>query len=129
MFFSSNVFNVHNEGLVVLWCSGYHCCTTSFNYAWTQVLHKFKSCLQRVGDLRGSLTMVPTGNKAKPLSPVNHTRKTIHHHCHHHQRLNLQRQWEENTLLVSCSDFFYLGCRAEQPLWGMERQEKEAQKD
>ena len=28
--------------------------------------------------------MVPTGNKAKRLSSVNHTTKTIHHHHHHH---------------------------------------------
>ena len=30
--------------------------------------------------------MVPAGNKAKRLSSVNHTTKTIHHH-HHHQSL------------------------------------------
>ena len=53
--------------LVVLWCSGYCCCTTSFNQAWTQVLHRFKSYLQRVGNLRwwGS----------KWLLLVNHTTK------------------------------------------------------
>ena len=28
--------------------------------------------------------MVPAGNKAKCLSSVNHTTKTIHHHHHHH---------------------------------------------
>ena len=28
--------------------------------------------------------MVPAGNKAKRLSPVNHTTKTIHYHLHHH---------------------------------------------
>ena len=35
---------------------------------------------RRVGDSRwrGSLTMVPAGNKAKRLSSVNHTTKTIH---------------------------------------------------
>ena len=46
---------------VALWCSGYHYCTTSFNKVWTQVLRRFKSCSQHVGDLRwwGSLTMVP----------------------------------------------------------------------
>ena len=35
-----------------------------------------------MGDSRrwGSLTMVPTGNKAKRLSSVNHTTKTIHYH-------------------------------------------------
>ena len=29
--------------------------------------------------------MVPAGNKAKRLSSVSHTTKTIHHHHHHHQ--------------------------------------------
>ena len=64
------------------WCSGYHYCTTSFNQAWTQVLRRFKPCWQRVGDSRwwGSLTMVPAGNKAKRLSSVNHSAKTIDHH-------------------------------------------------
>ena len=40
------------------------------------------SCSRRVGDSRwsGSLTMVPGGNKAKRLSLVDHTTKTIHHH-------------------------------------------------
>ena len=63
-------------------CSGYHYCTTSFNKVWPQVLRRFKSCLQRVRDSRwwGSLTMAPAGNKAKSLSLVNHTTKTIHHH-------------------------------------------------
>ena len=28
--------------------------------------------------------MVPAGNKAKRLSSVNHTTKTIYHHHHHH---------------------------------------------
>ena len=28
--------------------------------------------------------MVPAGNKAKCLLPVNHTTKTIHYHHHHH---------------------------------------------
>ena len=64
------------------WRSGYHYCTTSFSKTWTQVLRRFKSCSWRVGDSRwwGSLTMVPAGNKAKRLSLVNHTTKTIHHH-------------------------------------------------
>ena len=62
------------------WCSGYHYCTASFNKAWTQVLRGFKTCSRRVGDSRwwGSLTMVPAGNKAKRLSSVSHTTKTIH---------------------------------------------------
>ena len=43
---------------------------------------KVKSCSQRVRYSRwwGSLTMVPAGNKAKRLSSVNHSAKTIHHH-------------------------------------------------
>ena len=72
---------------VAQWGSGYRYCITSINLAWTQVLHRFKSCLRRVEDSRrwGSLTMVPAGIKAKRLSLVNHTTKTIHHHHHHHQ--------------------------------------------
>ena len=68
-----------------MWCSGYHYCTTSFNKVWTQVRRRFISCSWRVGDSQwwGSLTMVPAGNKAKRLSSVNHTTKTIHHHHHH----------------------------------------------
>ena len=55
---------------VVLWCNGYHYCTTSFNKAWTQVLRRFKSCSRRVGNLRWwrSLAMIPAGNKAKRLN-------------------------------------------------------------
>ena len=61
------------------WCSAYHYWTSSFNKAWTQVLHRFKSCSRRVGDSRwwGSLTMVPAGNKAKCLLSVNHTTKIV----------------------------------------------------
>ena len=53
------------------WWSGYHYCTTSFNWVWTQVLRRLKPCSRRVGDSRwwGSLTMVPAGNKAEHLSP------------------------------------------------------------
>ena len=52
--------------IAVQLCSGYHCCTTSFNKVWNQVLHRLKSYLRRVGDLRwwDSLTMTTTGNKA-----------------------------------------------------------------
>ena len=66
------------------WCSAYHFCTTLFNKAWNQVLHRFKSCSQHVGDSRwyGSLAMVPVGNKDKCFSLVNHITKTkaVHHH-------------------------------------------------
>ena len=66
--------------------SGHHYFTTSFQKAWTQVLHKFKSCSLRVGDSQWwrSLIMVPAGNKAKRISSVNHTTETIHHHHHLH---------------------------------------------
>ena len=65
---------------MVLWCSSYHYCTTSFNKSWTQLLHRFKSCWQHVGDSRwwGSLTMILAENKAKPPPLVKHTTKTIH---------------------------------------------------
>ena len=36
--------------------------------------------------------MVLTGNKAKRLSSVNHTTKTIHHHHHHQSRIYLPEQ-------------------------------------
>ena len=46
---------------------------------------RFKSCSRRVEDLRwwGPLTVLPAGNKAKRLSSVIHTTKTIH--LLHHQ--------------------------------------------
>ena len=34
--------------------------------------------------------MVPAENKAKRLSSVNHTAKTIHHHHHHHYQGSLK---------------------------------------
>ena len=37
--------------------------------------------------------MVPAGNKAKHLSSVNHTTKTIHHHHHHHHHVNESIQY------------------------------------
>ena len=57
-------------GNVTPWCSGYHYCTTSFNKAWTQILHRLKPCLRCVSYLRWwkSLTMVPAENRAwKPF--------------------------------------------------------------
>ena len=59
-------------------------CRSSFNKAWIQVLQRFISCLQRVGDLWrwGCMTLVLAGNKAKHLSSVNHSTKTNHHHHH-----------------------------------------------
>ena len=60
---------------VAPWCSGYQCCTNSFNNAWTQVLHRFTSCTCYVEDsrLRESLAIFQARNKAKCLSSVNHT--------------------------------------------------------
>ena len=79
--------------MITPWCSGYHYCTTSFIKTWTQVLRRFKSCSRRVGDSRwwGSLTMVPAENKAKRLSSVNHTTKTIHHSSSIHRTLLYER--------------------------------------
>ena len=37
----------------------------------------------------GSLTMVPTENKTKRLSSVNHTTKIIHHHHPHHHHFSV----------------------------------------
>ena len=39
-----------------------------------------------------SLTMVPAGNKAKRLSSVNHTTKTIYHYHHNHHHHHHHRQ-------------------------------------
>ena len=36
--------------------------------------------------------MVPSGNKTKRLSSVNHTTKAIHHHHHHYHRTYQQRR-------------------------------------
>ena len=61
-----------------LWCCGVVVVST----AWTQVLCRFKSCLQGAGDSWrwGSVTMILAGSKAKCLPLVNHTTKTFHHH-------------------------------------------------
>ena len=70
------------ENLIIVepWCSGYHYCTTLFSKTSTQVMRRFKSRLRRVGELQcwESLTVVPAGNKAWRLSPVNHSAKTIY---------------------------------------------------
>ena len=80
--FSDFMISSNGQAFVVPWCSGYHYCTTSFNWAWTQVLGRLKRWSQHVGDSGwwGSLTVVPAGNKAKHLLLVNHTTKTIYHH-------------------------------------------------
>ena len=44
--------------------------------------------------------MVTAGNKAKRLSSVNHTTKTIHHH--HHQKNSLVIvSWEDKPIVFS----------------------------
>ena len=68
------------------WCSGYQYCTTSFNQAWLRFCAGSNpACgMSEICDGKGSLTMVPAGNKTNRLSLVNHTRKTIHHHHHYY---------------------------------------------
>ena len=77
--FPSMQNKVFCQSILAPWCSVYHDCTTSFIKAWTQILRGFKFYFRRVGDLRwrGSLTMVPAGNKAKHLSSAKYTIKTI----------------------------------------------------
>ena len=78
------------------WWSGYHHCTTSFTKAWKQVLRRFKSCSQCVGDSRwwGSLTMDPAGNKALPFvgQPYhkNRSRSSLRLNLKSNQRSNLK---------------------------------------
>ena len=98
-----NEISTTNLSISSPWCSGYHYCTTSFNEAWTQVLRRFKSCSRRVGDSQwwGSLTMVPAGNKAKCLSSVNHTTKTIHQGLSHNIFANGERYYNSITNCVS----------------------------
>ena len=57
----------------------YHKCCSHVGCCVIQVPCRFKSCLLHVGDSRWweSLTMVLAGSKAKCLSLVNHTAKTI----------------------------------------------------
>ena len=73
-----NIMFSRTSRFVVPWCSGYQCCTNSFNKAWTQVLRRFNSCTRHVGDSRWreSLAIFPARNKAKWLSSVNHTTKS-----------------------------------------------------
>ena len=69
------------------WSSGHHYCTTSFHkvelrfYAGS-TLDRHVSEIRDGDDLDNS-----PGWKAKHLSSVNHTTKTIHHHYHHHHQL------------------------------------------
>ena len=76
------------RGVVVITTAQLH----STKPDWTQVLCRFKPCLQCVGDLQwwGSLPMAPAGNKAKCLFSVKHTTKTIHHH---HSSFSFSFHW------------------------------------
>ena len=67
------------DGAVMSWLSlRYNFIQQSLHSGSTQV----QICSRCVGDLQqgGSLTMVPAGNKAKCLRPVNHNTKRIRHH-------------------------------------------------
>ena len=92
---------------MVPWWSCYYYCTTSFNKAWSQVRHRFKSCSWRVGDSRWwrSLTMAPAGNKAKRLSSVNHNTKTIHHH-HLEKVWHMSKVDNKDTWTTSVTSFY-----------------------
>ena len=65
-----------------------------------------KSCSRRVRDSQywGSLTRFLAGNKAKHLSPVNHTTKAIHHchHRHHHHHHHYVNMIKTDTSNVCC---------------------------
>ena len=67
----------HYRGVVVITTAQLHSTKPELRF-W------FKPCSRRAGDSRwwGSLAMVPAGNKAKRLSSVSHTTKTMHH-LHH----------------------------------------------
>ena len=50
--------------------------------------------------------MVPAGNKAKRLSLVNHTAKTIHHHhYHHHHHAKIVKAFKPLTVFAESSVF------------------------
>ena len=65
---------------VAPWCSGYHYYTTSFTKAQVQILlaASRRFAMVKISDND------PGWHKAKRLSSVNHTTKTIHHYHHHH---------------------------------------------
>ena len=63
----------------LIWCHGVVVITNA-------QLHSIKP------ELRFCTGSNPACSKAKCLSLVNHTTKTIHHHHHHHQREELRKQ-------------------------------------
>ena len=91
-FFHIFVVSFSAGGAEVQWLSLLH---NFIQLSLNSVLSRFKPNSRRFGNLRwwGSLTMVPVGNKAKRLSSVNHTTKTIHHHHHHHHHHH--QQWQQ----------------------------------
>ena len=66
--------------------------------------------------------MIPAGNKAKRLSSVNHTTKTIHHHHHHHHhhqvglKLKLQIMQLKASIAILGSAKYFLTSSALQTL-------------
>ena len=84
------------------WCSGYHCCTTSFSSAWTQVLRRFKPWCVRDSQWWGSLTMVLAENKAKHFLSVNYTTKQFAIIIMH-KRMSAKVQQSKNTSKLSVS--------------------------
>ena len=63
--------------------------------------------------------MVPAGNKAKRLSSVNHTTKTIHHHLHHHHvNKNFSQDVSvSNNILSDYIPYETTFCNEEGPQW------------
>ena len=60
-------------GSVVLLCTGYHYCNTSFHKGWTQAAQRrFKSCSRQVGSLRRWETLIswkyPAGSTCSKLA-------------------------------------------------------------
>ena len=78
---SENFRHLSNYTCMVLWCSAYHYCKTSFIETWTNALQNFKSWSWRVRDLQwsGSLTMLQAGNMVKHFLRVIHTTITQYH--------------------------------------------------
>ena len=101
----------YKTSIVVLWCSLYHYCTTSFTKAWTKVPHRLKYCWRRLGDLRWweSLTMVPAGNKTTHLLSVNDTTQTIHHHHHHRHHHHMSGKNQMKPAITPLSAYINFG--------------------
>ena len=83
------------------------CSVCEIRVEW-QVFRRFLFCSWRLGDLRWweSLTVIRGGNKAKRLSPINHSAKTIHHHHHHHHHHHDHHHYNHYHHQFNCSDPF-----------------------